>query len=512
MTSARRPLILFIFLSIAVISSACDRTGGAPEVSSPAVSSSEPAPPSIDLAKPLVLSTRPEDQALALKLDKLIEDSEFSSARWGVFAASLKDGRVIAARDAQKLFNPASVQKIVTSVVALDKLGADFKWETRVFATNAPRDGVIDGGLVLYGGGAPDLDAAAIDSLAAKIRAQGIRKITGQIVGDESFFTGDSVGNGWAWNELQWYYGAQASALSVNGNLVNLTLENGEPKIKPATDMVETSGRVVPAAAGMAESVGVKRGLGDNRVHVWGEGKNLDVRVAVDNPPLWAARIFRAALIKQGIEVVGNAVAVDWKSPDKFVPGNSAPLAEIKSAPLGEIVRKMNKDSVNLLAELILRTLGRRFGDWAPDLNPKARNTRGDDAAGADVIRKWLIEKGVGLRETETVADGSGLSRLNFLSPETVGRALIAGAQITDATIFRESLPVSGTDGTLRGRLAGASGKILGKTGSIAYVNTLAGYARRADETLVFVILCNNETRRADSSPLIDSLALELLK
>lgn len=511
MTFNIRYPIAFVFLLIASFVAACERSGDQPQTVSDSPSA-ELLPPAIDLAKPLVLSTRPEDQALALKLDKMLDDSEFSSARWGIFVASLKDGRVISARDAQKLFNPASVQKIVTSVVALDKLGADFRWETRVFGKAEPIDGVIDGDLVLFGGGAPDLDAAAIESLAVRIRAKGIRKITGRIVGDESFFTGDAIGNGWAWNELQWYYGAQASALSVNKNLVNLTLENGAPKIDPANEMVETFGKVTPNAAGTAESVGVKRGLADNKIYLWGEGKNLDVRVAVDNPALWAARIFRAALVKQGVEVVGNPVAVDWRSADKFVPNDTPPLAEIKSAPLGEMVRKMNKDSVNLLAELILRTLGRKFGDWAPDLNPKARNTRGDDAAGADVIRKWLVEKGVGLRETETVADGSGLSRLNFLSPETVGRALIASAQIKDATVFRESLPVAGTDGTLRGRLAGANGRILAKTGSIAFVNTLAGYARRADETLVFVILCNNETRRADSSVLIDALAMELLK
>lgn len=510
MTSSTQYRQVFLLLLLPFFFASCDRSN----LPNPTPSETAPAEsvPGIDLTKPLVLSTMPADQALARSLDKLIDDSEFSSARWGVFVASLKDGRVIAARDAQKLFNPASVQKIVTSVAALDKLGSDFRWETRVFAPNWPRDGVIEGNIVLYGGGAPDLDAAAIDSLAAKTRAQGIRKVTGSVVGDESFFTGDPVGNGWAWNEIQWYYGASASALSVNKNLVNLTLENGEPKIDPANDMVEASGRVAPAPAGMAESIGVKRGLGDNKIYVWGEGKNLDVRVAVDNPALWAARLFRESLIKHGVEITGNAVAVDWRSPERFVPGDSKPVASIESATLGEIVRKMNKDSVNLLAEIILRTLGRKFRDWAPDLNPKARNTRGDDAAGADVIRKWLVDKGVGLRETETVADGSGLSRLNFLSPETVGRALIAGTQIKDATVFRESLPIAGTDGTLRGRLNGASGKISAKTGSIAYVNTLAGYAKRADETLVFVILCNNETRKAESTPLIDSLALELLK
>jgi D-alanyl-D-alanine carboxypeptidase/D-alanyl-D-alanine-endopeptidase (penicillin-binding protein 4) len=173
----------------------------------------------------------------------------------------------------------------------------------------------------------------------------------------------------------------------------------------------------------------------------------------------------------------------------------------------------MNKDSVNLYAELILRTLGKKFGSEAPDENPKARKTRGDDSAGTAVIKKWLAENSSGsFQETEAIKDGSGLSRLNFVTPETIGRALIAGNQIKAAEVFRNSLPVAGTDGTLRGRLGNAAGKISAKTGSIAYVNSLAGYAKKTDETLAFVILCNNETRRADSSVLIDKLAASLIE
>src|SRR5262249_44829325 len=145
------------------------------------------------------------------------------------------------------------------------------------------------------------------------------------------------------------------------------------------------------------------------------------------------------------------------------------------------------------------------------DANPKVRKTRGDDAAGADVIKKWLMDNGASFQETESIKDGSGLSRLNFVTPETLARALIAGNQIKAAEVFRNSLPVAATDGTLRGRLGIAAGKISAKTGSIMFVNALAGYAKRKDETLAFVILCNNETRKADSSILIDAIAASLI-
>jgi D-alanyl-D-alanine carboxypeptidase/D-alanyl-D-alanine-endopeptidase (penicillin-binding protein 4) len=463
----------------------------------------------IDLAKPLAISTKPDDVALAQKIDELIEQSEFANARWGVFVVSLKDGRVLAARDARKLFTPASVQKIVTSVVALDKLGADFRWRTRVYSKEKIENGTLAGDLVLYGEGAPDLSDEGIGKLVDQLKSKGLRKVKGGIVGDESYFTGETVGDGWAWNELQWYYGAAASALSINKNLVSVSLQaDGRPKVEPATDHVELSGAVAALQNGATDSIGLKRGLGNNKIYVWGEGKNLDVRVAVENPALWSAKILKDALVKNGIVVEGDAKSADWKTENKFDPETAAELAGVESQTLGEIVRRMNKDSVNLYAELILRTLGRKFGAEAPDEDPKARKTRGDDAAGAAVIKKWLAEKtSASLQETEAIKDGSGLSRLNFVTPETVGRALVAGNQIEAAEVFRSSLPVAGTDGTLRGRLGNVGGKISGKTGSIMYVNSLAGYARRADETLAFVILCNNQTRRADSSVLIDRIA-----
>lgn len=460
----------------------------------------------INLAKPLEISKRPEDVQLSKKIDEIIEKSEFANARWGVFVVSLKDGRVIVAKDAQKLFNPASVQKILTSVVALDKLGADFRWQTRVFAQNQIENGVLNGDLILYGQGAPDLSDEGIENLANQLKAKGLQKIKGNIVGDESYFKGDNLGDGWTWNEVQWYYGAEASALSVNRNEATVNLQNGKPTA--STSFLQVSGEVKPVRD--IESVGVKRDLGANKIYIWGEGNTLDVRVAVNNPALWSATILKEALQKKGITIEGEARSADWKAENKFIPENAKELASVESQTLGEIVRRMNKDSVNLYAELILRTLGKKFGETAPNENAKLQKTRGDDSAGTSVIKKWLTEKGVSFQETEAIKDGSGLSRLNFVTPETLGRALIAGNQIKAAEIFRNSLPIAGTDGTLRGRLGNFAGRISAKTGSITYVNSLAGYVKKSDEPLVFVILCNNETRKADSSVLIDAIAASL--
>ncbi|MDQ3179002.1 MAG: D-alanyl-D-alanine carboxypeptidase/D-alanyl-D-alanine-endopeptidase, partial [Acidobacteriota bacterium] len=386
----------------------------------------------------------------------------------------------------------------------------DFRWKTSVFALNKIENGVLDGDLILYGQGAPDLSDEGIENLANQLKAKGLQRIKGNIIGDESFFTGDNFGEGWAWNELQWYYGAEASALSINRNEVNLNLQNGKPAA--STAYMSVSGEVKPNQNGEVESVGVKRELGENRVYVWGEGKDLDVRVAVQNPALWAAKIFKEALQKKGIAVEGDAKAADWKTENKLNTATAIELAAVESQTLADIVRKMNKDSVNLYAELILRTLGKKFGVSAPDENPKVQKTRGDDAAGTSVIKKWLAENGVTFQETEAIRDGSGLSRLNFVTPETIGRTLIQAAQMKTAETFKNSLPIARTDGTLRGRLGNVRGKIMAKTGSITYAASLAGYAKNERETLGFVILCNNEIRKADSSVLIDAIAATLMQ
>jgi D-alanyl-D-alanine carboxypeptidase/D-alanyl-D-alanine-endopeptidase (penicillin-binding protein 4) len=466
---------------------------------------SEPQPveiptPSINLAKPLEISQLPADVARCEKINQTIDQSEFKNARWGIMAISLKDGRVICAREGQKLFNLASTQKLLTSIVALDKLGADFRWKTSVFSSQPIEGETLEGDLILHGTGAPDLDENALDYLVNQLKNKGLRRVKGKLIGDESYFKGDKIGDGWAWNELQWYYGADASALTFNQNQAEITLKGGKPV--SSTDYVKTSGEVIPSQE--ADGIGVKREINENLVYVWGKGENLQVRVSVNKTATWAAKTFKEKLEKSGITVAGEVVETDWKNGADL--SKAAELASIESAMLGEIVRKMNKDSINLYAELILRTLGKKFGETAPDENPKIQKTRGDDLAGAAVIKKWLTENNVATDEIK-IHDGSGLSRLNFVTPEAIGRALIFASQAKFAETFKNSLPIAGTDGTMRGRLPNLRGKVLAKTGSITYVNALAGYARNSEnETFAFVISANNETRKNETSPVIDSL------
>lgn len=497
-------LILFVFLIPACRSSSLS--------DNPPIDPS--AQPQIDLPvsdfqlpKLLEVSTLTGDVVLAQKIADIIDRGEFANARWGTIVISMKDGRVVTARDAQRLFTPASTLKLVTVAAALDKLGADFRWKTSLYSQTKITDGKLAGDLILYGRGAPDLSSERLAELADMLKKTGLRRVEGDIVGDGSYFRGDGLGDGWLWGDAQWYYGAQAAALTFNDNQVDLEVSTQNARVE--TNQLSVESDIKPLAPGKPEAVGINRQPGSDSVYVWGDkqpGSNLKARLAVPNSAQWAAQELKKELEKRGIAVAGKVRTADWRSKDKLDESTTVELASIESKTLAEVAHKTNKDSVNLYAELMLRTLGKKFGVDALDEDVKVQALRGDDHAGATVIKKWLRDNNIESGDT-AMHDGSGLSRLNLVSPETLARLLVFALRSKDAEVFKNSLPVSGVDGTMRGRLSGFSGKVLAKTGSITYVNTLAGYAKTGEETLAFVIFCNNETRKSEVAPVIDQIA-----
>lgn len=472
--------------------------------------------PNINLANPLIVSQRAEDVATCAEINEKIEKSRFSNARWGVFAVSLTDGRVVCSLDGRKLFNPASIQKTLTAIVGLDKLGADFRWKTSVYAgDDIDADGNLNGDLIIYGEGAPDFGSTALENLVEQLQARGLKKVSGNVIGDSSFFRGDAIGDGWTWNELQWYYGAEANALSFNENQAFINVENGVGRA--TTDYLQvTVGNPTSinnaGKEGNYEAGGIKRGLDDNNFYVWGNVKNFGARVSVHNPAGLVAKNLKESLEKKGITIGGEAGSRDWKSADALDVTKVRELASVQSQTLAEIVKRMNKHSVNLHAELILRTIGKRFGDTVPNDIQLPQNVRGDDTAGAAVMKRWLLEKNIAAEEVQ-ISDGSGLSRLDFVTPEVFAKAFIYAAQSPFAQVFTDSLPIAGTDGTLGGRFGKVKGKIIAKTGTITFVNSLAGYAANNDgEVFAFAVITNNETRKNGVTNLIDAAVTTLVE
>lgn len=462
-----------------------------------------------------------DNSELARKIEQAINESKFASSRWGISVISLKDGRAVYSRDADKTFSPASNMKLITTAAALDLLGADYRWRTSVFTENAPDETGNISNIILYGRGAIDLDSNALNHLADEVYKSGVRRVKGDVVGDESFFRGDALGEGWLWNDVQWYFGAEASALTVNHNEIRVIVKPTDDNqaanatLEPANGYVRLNNETKTIESGNVISIGIHRGLSDNEVRLWGNvparSSGISARLSVYKPALWAAQLFRDALKAKGIAIEGSARSIDAK--DKQTKDsdlkNPTELAYAESAPLSEIVRRTNKESWNLAAELMLRTIGQKFGDTAPDPSPQKMAVRGDDAAGVAVLKKWLGDKGI-RTDGLSLHDGSGLSRLTLVTPESMARLLAFMNNHPSSQTYKESLPIAGQDGTLSGRFRNSEAKqhIFAKTGTLMYISALSGYITTLKgETLAFSIICNDDTQPGDSNYLIDEIA-----
>ncbi len=470
--------------------------------------------------------SRQASTTLAELIDQAINQSPFANARWGIHVISSTDGQRLYSRNGDKLFTPASNMKLYTTAVALDLLGADYQWRTSVYAEAHPdATGTLRGNLILYGRGAPDLvsvsgkdNGNSLSELASSLFQRGLRRVTGNVIGDASYFRGEPVGDGWLWNDLQWYFGAEASALSINDNEVDVSImpptKTGDP---PGVRLSDTTGfvRLVPSIAtvktGERFKLGIQRGLSNNEVRVWGEfpsgNKGYGAQLAVYNPALWSARLFIDVLKKQGVTVDGQAESRDWRVPgrERFDPAHNTELAFVMSRSLLEVTRATNKKSINLNAELILRTLGRERGPMLSDSTPGRE--RGDDEAGTVIIRLWLARAGIPTQDL-ALHDGSGLSRLDLVTPQATAGLLLAISRTGSGQLFRETLPLSGKDGTLQGRLRTIESRVSAKTGSLTYDNSLSGYILAdSGETLVFSIMCNDQTAPGSSIRVIDQIA-----
>lgn len=472
-------------------------------------------------------SPQPGDAALGQAIDRAIDESDQTRARWGVFVMSMKDGRVLYSRNGDRLFTPASNMKIYTTAVALDLLGADYRWRTSVYAGKQPdTNGMIDGDLTLYGRGAPDLvsaskaSGASLAQFADQLYQSGVRHVRGSIVGDESYFRGELYGLGWQWNDLQWYFGAEPSALTIDENSFELTIAPANKTGSAATltmnrdtGYVHLINNTTTAERDAPTTIGINRSLSDNELRVWGDfpagGRSFSAFLSVHNPALWAATLFKRALIARGIKVDGEVRSRDFRvvESEQFDPQKAFELAQQDSATLSEIVRQTNKESNNLFAELILRTLGKERGAAAPDPDPRKNRARGDDEAGAAVVKSWLDRNGISAGDL-AIRDGSGLSRLDLVTPETTVRLLVAMARTNSATSFHDSLPIAGRDGTLKPRLVRETGRVFAKTGSLSYDHSLSGYAvSENDEVLAFSIFCNDSTAHSSPVRVIDQIA-----
>ena len=408
-----------------------------------------PSPPSV---------TPSDDRAVAAKaVAALFTGSAVHRVFWGVVVRSLDKGDVLCALNADQLFVPASNTKLLTVAAAADRLGWDFTFDTTIRATTPlDADGTIRGDIVVRGSGDPTPGdrpplSAAVTALADALWQRGVRRIEGRVIGDDDEFLDEPYGAGWAWDDLPFSYSAPIGALNYDENV-----------------RLRAPGPLASEAPGLT---------------------------AVENPTIAFADALRTAILARGIVVAGGPADIDV-SPPGPVPTNAPVLASYRSPRLSEIAVRLLKSSQNLYAEVFLRTVGRTSGQAA------------SSAAGLTAIRetftRWGIEPG-----TVAQADGSGLSRYNLATPETITKVLehmYRDAALRDP--WMAALPIAGIDGTLERRMKGtaAEGRVFAKTGSLSSVRALSGYIHaKSGEWFVFSILANNFATPTTSTD-IDSI------
>lgn len=450
-----------------------------------------------------------QDKKLAKVIDRRLDAAPFDRLLWG--AAVLDDqGKVLYARNADRLFVPASNLKLVVSTVAAMLLPPDWSVRTSAYATGPIANGVLRGDLVLYGRGDPTMSrrcygvdttrpgacetdpAAPLRRLVDSLKARGVHTIAGDIVGDGSWFEPTLVHRSWEGYDLNWWYAAPVSGLGFNDDAIDITwapgpMPGGPPRIsfEPTWTGVTLENRAL-TVAGDTTTIDFFREPGT--LNLWAQGRvgqtsaGATEYFAFPDPNLYAALGLRAALADAGIAVLGTTRSTTDST--LFAPARQQPpLAEVSSRPLRDWVFPILNSSQNWFAEMLVKQLGRQFG------------RSGSWSEGLSVERRVMIDSARIDSTQFALVDGSGLASGNLVSPFALTRLLQYARRHPRFGTVEAALPRAGSRGSLRARFGGtpADGRVLAKTGSIARVNTLAGYLELdGGRTITFAVMANH--------------------
>lgn len=453
-------------------------------------------PGEVAVAAASVLS---DDVALLRRsIDSAVSAPEYSNAHWGILIVDATTRDTLYSRNAAKLFLPASNMKIVTGAAALVLLGPDYRYRTTFAARGPVRAGVLRGDLVVTGRGDPTVsdrmrtDAMTVmRDIADSLLARGITRIAGRLVSGGDAFPGPVLGFGWDWDDLDYGYGAGVDELLFNEGFTRVAVKAGARAGRPVTVAIGPTLRtprvritaitVAKPAAGDTTKVtdvvarfdSLTGGILVEGTIAAGDSTTEEVAHRVPTAAYLAA--LAEALAAKSIRV-GNARSDTTAAIDS--------LFALMSPPLREILPALEKQSQNQIAEVLLKTLALE----------KAGVGRAD--SGRKVVERQLAAWGA--RDGGyVIRDGSGLSRHDYLSPETLVRVLDTIRADSAFRVFYDALPIAGVDGTIAERMKGtpAEGNVHAKTGYVDRARSLSGYATSVDgHLLIFSALCNNWT------------------
>ena len=505
MTEARRrsrgsrPLLVIPLVAL-LVSACAGRPGPA----------TAPNPPSAPFAAPRIVDLQRE-------LDDLFGAPALDRSLWAVMVQSLDSGEVLYRRNSTKLVMPASNMKIVTLAAAAERLGWDYTFETRLLATSPIENGVISGDLVVVGSGDPSINGRGgsptrvFQDWADRLRAAGVTRIGGRIVGDDRAFPDEPFGFGWSWDDLGSGDAAPVNALQYNENVAEVVVRPGDAagsaanvELRPPESGLILDAHVTTSGPDVPSDLVLRRLPGSNRLSVGGTipsgSREITETAAVDDPAGFFVRALRATLISAGIDVRGEAVGLSGAGSVPDLAGQTVLLSH-RSPPLSEIGTVLMKVSQNLYAETLLKALGATRGMATAE-------------AGRTVVQEVLERWGVP-PDAVVLKDGSGLSRYNYVTAETLVRILRQMHRDPRHRLaFSATLPVGGRDGTTARRMKGtrAEGNVLAKTGSLSNVRALSGYVKTLDgEPLVFSIIANNFNLPTPAIDSVTDLAVERL-
>src|SRR5437660_2141044 len=459
-------------------------------------------------AKKQSVASRKAMARFAARVDALLGATPASKGEWGLLIVDAESGETLYELSADKYFVPASNMKLFTTALALAKLGPEFRFHTTLETGGAiSSEGVLSGDVVLVGRGDPNLSNRKFPyelkeefdgppekvfvELADALVAKGVKEISGDVIGDDSYFPRERYPNGWEIDDMVWEYGAAISAIVVDDNVATLTLTPGEQAgspvqaaVTPVTPDFTVQNDVTTSAADVKSDLTLTREPGSNLVVVKGSmparSAPRKLVLAIEEPAQHAAASLQRLLEERGVKVAGTARARhDHAEPG----GDPVVLAEHVSVPLGDALKLVNKLSQNLHTEMLLRTVARQSGVWATS----------DDLmkVPADFYAAAGIEPGDVIQ-----TDASGLSRHDLVTPRATVTLLNFAQKQTWFGPYYASLPVAGIDGTLEDRMKNtpAAGRIHAKTGSVEHVRTLSGFAETpGGRRLIFSFLSNNQ-------------------
>lgn len=470
--------------------------------------------------KPFALGAKTVAE-LRAQIEAHVTQAKFAPALWGVKAVSLETGRTLYEHHADRLLSPASNSKLYTGALALDVLGADYRIVTPIFATTKPDGaGVVSGDVIVSGRGDPSWKSAQrrddfwkiFEPFVESLHQAGVRRITGDLVADATWFHALPNGAGWTADDLNDDYGAEVSAITLEDNFVNLRITPAERVGEPcvATIVQPHSGltldnRMTTVAAGAPRVVIPKRLFDESVVRLFGQlplgGKVELTEATVPRPAAWFARALKVALERRGIRVEGAARGVRWPESSPLTPDH-VKLCELMSVPTADLVSAFMKPSQNLETDLIFDYIGesRRTAE-----TPAWRDSE-QLALGA--LREFLLAQGVRADDVR-FEEGSGLSRNNLTTANATVALLTAMSTHRAAKEFTDSLPIAGVDGTMRRRLKGtpAEGNLRAKTGSLRYSRALSGYlTTAAGERVVVSLMLNRQPPASSGRSVADEL------